>query len=210
MRKISYVTAFVAVTINLAISVISVTGGNWIVAVLPKVFDVQTTIYYGFTERCQRSEFPDGDISLKCRLFPTKDSDACDQTYRSFCTLWSTASYISYLAIGFGAVACTAIIFGVSTHSRRKRIWKVVAVLIALHGVSQLVTFSLVTDMYRLGNFPLSVIANSHLGFSWYLNLLSWILSATATMVIVYTGVAASRGERWAAGNRVSYGAIPR
>jgi len=190
--------------------VISITSGNWIVAVLPKVFDVQTTIYYGFTERCQRSEFPDGDSSLKCRPFPTKDSDACDQTYRSFCTLWSTASYVSYLAIGFGAVACTAIIFGVSTHSRRKRIWKVVAVLIALHGVSQLVTFSLVTDMYRLGNFPLSVIANSHLGFSWYLNLLSWILSMAATVVIVYTGVAASRGERWAAGNRVSYGAIAR
>lgn len=174
------------------------------------MFDVQTTIYYGFTERCQKSELPDGDLSLKCRPFPDKDSDACDQAYGSFCTLWSTASYVSCLAIGFGAVACTAIIFGVSTHSRRKRIWKVAAVLIALHGVSQLVTFILVTDMYRLGNFPLSMIAKSHLGLSWYLNLLSWTLSMTATVVIVYTGLAASRGERWAAGNRVSYGSISR
>ena len=47
-------------------------------------------------------------------------------------------------------------------------------------------------------------------GFSWYLNLLSWNLSVVVAAVIVYTGVAASRGERWASGNRVSYGAIPR
>lgn len=218
---------------------------------LPEIFDVQTTIYYGFTERCQKTKFPDGELSVDCRPFPTKDSDACDGRERSFCTLWSTANYVSYLAIGFGAVACVAIIFGVSTHSRRKRIWKVVAALIGLHGklessnisrtgthfiptlnlnasgVSQLVTFVLVTDMYRLRNFPLSVIARPHLGrlrrwnelyhaidfhkgFSWYLNLLSWVLSVATTIVIIYTGVAASRGERWAAGNRVSYGAIPR
>ena len=94
-------------------------------------------------------------------------------------------------------------------------------------GVSQLATFILVTDMYRLRNFPLSLIAHTHLGmsnhlstsrtmvfipcsqgFSWYLNLLSWVLSVATTAVIVYTGVAASRGERWAAGNRVSYGTI--
>lgn len=159
------------------------------VVVLPEVFGAQATVYYGFTERCQRTEFPDGEVSLRCQPFPTKDSDACDQTYGSFCTLWSTAGYISYLAIGFGAVACTAIAFGVSTHSRRKRIWKVVAALIALHGklkifqhfskpapmyhtdglskcpgLSQLVTFILVTDTYRLGNFPLSALATSHLG----------------------------------------------
>lgn len=210
MRKISYVTAFVVVTANLAINAISTASTNWMVLVLPKIFDVQTTVYYGFTKRCQRAEFPDGEVSLKCQPFPTKDSDACDQKYGSFCTLWSTASYISYLAIGFGAVACTAIAFGVSTHSRRKRIWKVVAALIALHGLSQLVTFILVTDTYRLGNFPLSTFATSRLGYSWYLNLLSWVLSMATTVVILYTGVAASRGERWAAGNRVSYGSIPR
>ena len=104
---------------------------------------------------------------------------------------------------------------------------------LATLGISQLVTFILVTDLYRLRNFPLSAIADPHLGkllhnttltryvvplvltnfvqgFSWYLDLLSWVLSVTTTVVIIYTGVAASRGERWAAGNRVSYGAIPR
>jgi len=208
MRKISYATAFVAVVANLVISIISTTSTNWIVAVLPDILSIRTTVYYGFIERCEKTEFPDRDSTLDCREFPIKDADGCDRRYGSFCTLWSTASYVSYLAIGFGAVTCVAIVFGVSTHSRRKRIWKAIAVLIALHGVSQLVTFIIVTDTYRLGNFPLSLIANSHFGFSWYLNLLSWVLSVATTVIIVYTGVAASRGERWAAGNRVSYGAI--
>ena len=39
-------------------------------------------------------------------------------------------------------------------------------------GVLQLVTFVLVTDMYRLGNFPLSVIANPHLGRLCHFNRL--------------------------------------
>lgn len=134
------------------------------------------------------TKFPDHDQSTECRPFPTKDSDACDRTYRSFCTLWSTASYFSYLAIGFGAVTCAAIVFGVSTHSRRKRIWKVLAATIAFHGTfdncphyptqtllrldlnvagaSQLVAFIFVTDLYRLENFPLSQITHSHLGTS--------------------------------------------
>ena len=103
-------------------------------AALPEVLNIRTTVYYGFTERCEETEFPGHDLAPGCRPFPTKDSDGCDRTYRSFCTLWSTAGYLSYLAIGFGAVACAAIIFGVSTHSRRKRIWKVVATLVALHG----------------------------------------------------------------------------
>lgn len=160
-------------------------------ATLPEVLGVQTTVYYGFAERCEENKFSDNGPRVSgCRPFPTKDSDACDQTYRSFCTLWSTASYVSYLAIGFGIITCAAIVFGVSTHSRRKRIWKVVAALIALHGarkslgirgptpliwdlnalgISQLATFALVTDLYRLRNFPLSPIAHSHLGMSSHL-----------------------------------------
>ena len=138
------------------------------------------------------TKFPDHDrTTTECRPFPTKDSDACDRAYRSFCTLWSTASYFSYLAIGFGAVTCAAIVFGVSTHSRRKRIWKVVAATIGLHGtfdpvhtwktlltldadvpgVSQLVAFIFVTDLYRLQNFPLSPITDSHLGTSPHLSI---------------------------------------
>lgn len=33
-------------------------------------------------------------------------------------------------------------------------------------GISQLATFILVADIYRLENFPLSLIAHSHLGMS--------------------------------------------
>jgi hypothetical protein len=108
--------------------------------VLPELLNLRTTIYYGFTQRCEEIRYPGSDrdlLSFECRPFPTKDSDGCDGANESFCTLWYTAGYVSYLALGFGAVACSAIVFGVSTHSRRKRIWKVVAALIALHGTPE-------------------------------------------------------------------------
>lgn len=107
---------------------------------LPEILNIRTTVSYGFTERCEEIRYPGSDrdlVSFECRPFPIKDSDKCDGTYKSFCTLWYTAGYVSYLALGFGAVACLAIVFGVSTHSRRKRIWKVVAALIALHGTPE-------------------------------------------------------------------------
>ena len=47
-------------------------------------------------------------------------------------------------------------------------------------------TFSLVTDVYRLGNFPLSVIANSHLGRLHHLNQLNHtIYSALIRLFVV-------------------------
>ena len=41
-------------------------------------------------------------------------------------------------------------------------------------GLSQLVTFILVTDTYRLGNFPLSTFATSRLGMLYYINEMSY------------------------------------
>lgn len=53
-----------------------------------------------------------------------------------FCVGWITAGYLAELSIGFAGVACLAIIFGVTTHSRRRRIWRAVVGLLALHGMS--------------------------------------------------------------------------
>lgn len=55
-----------------------------------------------------------------------------------FCIAWTTAGYFAGLSIGFAAMACLAIIFGVTTHSRRRRIWRAVAVFVALHGMLHL------------------------------------------------------------------------
>ena len=60
--------------------------------------------------------------------------DGCEDENKAFCMIWSTAGYFSELGIGFGAVSCLAILFGVTTHSRRRRIWKSVSALVSLHG----------------------------------------------------------------------------
>lgn len=71
----------------------------------------------------------------KCRPFPNRVTENCDKENKTFCMIWSTAGYFSELAIGFGVVACLALLFGVSTHSRRRRIWRAVAGLTAFHGM---------------------------------------------------------------------------
>lgn len=73
-------------------------------------------------------------IALCSRAFPKRQTDRCEQN-SGFCTSWSTAGFASELAIGCGALTLLTLIVGVSTHSRRRRIWRVVAGLIILHSV---------------------------------------------------------------------------
>ena len=79
----------------------------------------------------------------RCRSFPARVKDACEKENQAFCVEWTTAGYLSELATGFGAVSTLAIVFGVTTHSRRRRIWKMVAALVALHGAFYLPQVSL-------------------------------------------------------------------
>ena len=55
-----------------------------------------------------------------------------------FCAEWTSAGYSAQLGIGFGVLALLALLFGVSTHSRRRRVWKAVAGLVTLNGASPL------------------------------------------------------------------------
>lgn len=68
-------------------------------------------------------------------------TDRCDKENRAFCAEWTSAGYIDQVAIGFGAVSLVTILFGVSTHSRRRRIWRAVAWLVFFQGVLLLVSF---------------------------------------------------------------------
>lgn len=70
----------------------------------------------------------------RCRSFPARVKDSCEKDNQMFCIEWTTAGYLSELATGFGAVSLLAIVFGVTTHSRRRRIWRMIAFLVALHG----------------------------------------------------------------------------
>jgi hypothetical protein len=101
---------------------------------------VKTTIRYGLMERCQHKVVEDGRLKYvddKCRPFPMLVKDRCEQENRSFCTAWTSARYATELAMGFAALALVALTIGVSTHSRRRRIWRAVAGLVALHGMSK-------------------------------------------------------------------------
>jgi hypothetical protein len=90
-------------------------------------------------ERCNLKIVEDGRlkyVDYKCRPFPMRVMDHCEQENRHFCTAFTSARYATELGIGFAAMALVALLIGVSTHSRRRRIWRAVAGLVALHGIS--------------------------------------------------------------------------
>ncbi|KAJ3489031.1 hypothetical protein NLI96_g2432 [Meripilus lineatus] len=207
MRKTSYFLTFFAVAISLAFNVISVLRPDWLVY-QSSVFGSRITIQYGLNRRCERSLIvlpaPDGGrmeySDYKCRPFPTAKLDECDEDNKLFCVAWTTAGYFSQLSLGFAGVACLAIIFGVTTHSRRRRIWRAVAGLVWLHASFQAAAFAVITDLYVNSRFP--TFEQARPGVGYVLNTLSWVFSVLISLGVFVTGLAASRGHRWAAGNR--------
>ena len=97
-------------------------------------------MFYGLSQRCQLqiTQTDDGKLSYRnydCRRFPTPENEYCDKDeYKYPCSAWSGAYFLDQAALGFGVVALVAVLFGVTTHSRRRRIWKYVAVLVFLAG----------------------------------------------------------------------------
>ncbi|KAI0949299.1 hypothetical protein AcW1_008953 [Taiwanofungus camphoratus] len=209
MRKTSYVVAFFAVVVTLILNVMSARRPDWLVVNNPEVFHSRVTVQYGLTKRCDRQVvvvpgLPDGSrlayTDYKCRPFPNRVTDNCEKENKVFCMVWSTAGYFSELGAGCAVVACLALLFGVSTHSRRRRIWRAVAGLTALHVVFQVAAFAVVTHLYRLAWFP--SFERARPGTAYVLNTVSWILGILVTIGIVTTGISANKGHRWAAGNR--------
>lgn len=109
----------------------------------PEVLHTKVTLFYGLMQVCELDEanIPgpgNGKLSYtiyECRKFPASVSDGCDKDNRGFCAAWTTAGYAAELSIGFGALSMLAIFFGVSTHSRRRRIWRAVAGLASFQGI---------------------------------------------------------------------------
>lgn len=143
----------------------------------------KVTVTYGLVQRCELTVFEipspgsdNGTISRRsyeCRTFPASVSDHCEKENKSFCAAWTSAEYLDQVAIGFSAVSLVAILFGVSTHSRRRRIWKAVAGLLILQcmidifgffpfsslpipfiATCQVITFGVITEMYRSVAYP--------------------------------------------------------
>lgn len=105
---------------------------------------IKVTVTYGLAQRCELvvTEIPGPSDSGKiiyrnyeCRKFPTSATDRCDKENKAFCLAWTSAAFLDEIALGFGPISLLAILFGVSTHSRRRRIWAAVAGLVSLQGV---------------------------------------------------------------------------
>ncbi|TBU48621.1 hypothetical protein BD309DRAFT_949156 [Dichomitus squalens] len=208
MRKLSYVVAFFAVIGTMILNILSVQRPDWLVTKRPDIIHKEVVVSYGLASRCELRVMevpaPSGGTltytSYDCRPFPKRVEDGCEKENKAFCMIWGTSSYFAELGIGFAVVACLAIIFGVTTHSRRRRIWKSASFLVALHVISQIVAFAIVTDLYRRDSFP--TFERARPGLAYVLNVVSWVLGTLVTAGIVITGNAAKHGHQWAAGNR--------
>jgi len=204
MRKTSYVVTFFVTFISLILNVLSAERPDWLVITDPEVVKgVKTTIRYGLMERCQHKVVEDGRLKYvddKCRPFPMLVKDHCEQENRGFCTAWTSARYATELAMGFAALALVALTIGVSTHSRRRRIWRAVAGLVALHAVFQLFAFGLITELYRRGRY--APFYDAKLSTGYYMNAVSWVAGMLIAGGVFTTGISADKGHAWAAGNR--------
>ncbi|KAF8625400.1 hypothetical protein AX15_005368 [Amanita polypyramis BW_CC] len=202
MRKTSWAFTFVAVVITLIAGVLSLTRPDWLVAKNPEVLHAKVTVYYGLMRRCELDEVnipgpSNGKLSYtsyKCRKFPAPVSDGCDKEHRKFCAVWTTAGYASELSIGFGALSILAIFFGVSTHSRRRRIWRAVASLVSLQAIFQIMAFAIVTDAYNELLYPTFDYARP--GLAYVLSILTWVVGVLTVLGVVTTGISAEKGHR--------------
>jgi len=194
-------------------------------------------------ERCERtlSKVPHFELSdYECRNFPLRTQDKCEGEKKIFCAAWTSARYFTEWGIWFSAAALVALLFGISTHSRRRRVWRAVAGLVLLHGATSFMTRTgLLAHVYSLsqlasscsrscslrsytigkGSLPLSmqcpvshvcqacafVLKRVRTGFGFILNAMSWLFGFAVAYGVIYTGMAADRGYRWAAGNRFYY-----
>lgn len=209
MRKTSYVVTFFLVLISLTLNFLAVTRNDWLIDNGREILYSRTIVRYGLLKRCERQvmRIPDtsGDwhnvyTDFKCRNFPKSVSDHCDEENRLFCAEWTSAGYSAQLGIGFGVLALVTLLFGVSTHSRRRRVWIAVAGLITLNALFSMITFIIVTDLFRTSGLP--DFAYAKLGPAWFVNLLSWHFSFIIVFGVIWTGKAADKGHKWAAGNR--------
>ena len=103
--------------------------------------NVETTITYGLSRLCllkvtQPTNATSEYMDLECRPFPSKVLDDCEKENAQFCVAWKSARYCVVLAAWCASAVLCAIVFGVSTRSRRRRIWRVVVTLLLLHGSS--------------------------------------------------------------------------
>ncbi|KAH6913821.1 hypothetical protein BKA70DRAFT_1259547 [Coprinopsis sp. MPI-PUGE-AT-0042] len=212
MRKTAYGLVFFGLGIALTLNAIAMSRTDWLyVKTVSDVLHTTITDSYGLHKMCELTvtEVPGpggggkDEISYRnyeCRPFPNSVKDKCDGKNSGFCTTWTGAAYVDYVSVGFAVVALASVLFGVSTRSRRMRIWKALAGLAAAQTASAIITFAMITDTWRRERYP--GFQHAHAGPAYVMCLLSWIISLLVTIMIIVNGWAAEKGYRWAVGNR--------
>jgi len=209
MRKTSYAITFLLVSLCLTLNILAIIRTDWLTDSGREFLYSRIILRYGLMQRCERQvlKIPDGSggweyifTSFKCRDFPKSVSDRCEKENRNFCVEWTSAGYSAQLGVGFGFMALLALLIGVSTHSRRRRVWKAVAGLVTLNALFSMIAFIIVTDLFRTSRLADFVYAKP--GPAWYINMLSWVFSFFIVFGVIWTGKAADKGHKWAAGNR--------
>jgi len=209
MRKTSYAVTFLLVLVSLTLNILAIIRTDWLIDPGREFLYTRINVRYGLMKRCERQVLrvpdPDGDwqfvyTAFKCRDFPKSVSDRCEKENRLFCVEWTSAGYLAQLAVGFGTMALFALLIGVSTHSRRRRVWKAVAGLVTLNALFSMFAFIIVSDLFRTSRLP--DFDDVFPGPAWYINLLSWVFSFLIVFGVIWTGKAADKGHKWAAGNR--------
>ncbi|KZV63801.1 hypothetical protein PENSPDRAFT_691306 [Peniophora sp. CONT] len=210
MRKTSYAIAFLLVGALLAVNISSIIRTDWLLVRGEGHLGSHNLARFGLAQRCARDllEIPAPDDGVpeivysdwECRPFPMSIRDHCEQGNRRFCVSWATASYIYEIGLGFNVLALLAIIFGVSTHSRRRRIWKAVAGLVGLAALFPMIAFAIISELYRTSKFW--EFARARPGAGWYISIVYWVAGIVVTGLVVTNGVAAAKGHAWAAGKR--------
>jgi len=209
MRKTSYAVTFLLVSLSLTLNILAIQRTDWLIDPGREFLHTKSIVHYGLMQRCERQVMripdPDGDwqevyTDFKCRDFPKRVSDSCEKENRLFCVEWTSAGYLAQMAVGFGVMALFSLLIGVSTHSRRRRVWKAVAGLVTLNALFSMIAFIIVSDLFRTSHLP--EFAYVYPGPAWYINMLSWVFSFLIVFGVIWTGKAADKGHKWAAGNR--------
>ncbi|KIY50368.1 hypothetical protein FISHEDRAFT_71971 [Fistulina hepatica ATCC 64428] len=206
MRKTSYVITFFAVLASLILNILSAHQTSWLLVKSSKATHHKVTAKYGLYQVCSRDvvKLPFDDriayTEYTCRKFPARVSDKCEEENAGFCTAWSTAGYASELAIGFVAITLFSILIGVSTGSRRRRIWRAVAGLVLFSSLMQVIAFAIVTNIKRTSRFEPAT--GAIFGPAYVMNVFSWVWGIVVAGAVITTGISADKGHTWAAGNR--------
>ncbi|BEI86025.1 hypothetical protein CcaverHIS002_0603120 [Cutaneotrichosporon cavernicola] len=225
MRKSPYLVSLVLLLAATALSLLHIYTGDLVRVKIRSPAPAYET-KYGLFQRCTRlllakhlqpaqpllgpvvatNEYIDWSAPKRgpweCDTFPTRSE--CAKFGERFCVLWSSAGYAAQLALVpcFFALVSLLFIFlhrGQRTaraYARRKQ-WKLVSGAMLVHCIMQLASVGLVVHTFWTDE---RFERDARLARSFWFGVAAAVVSAVAFTFLTFTGMAARRGEPWAAG----------